>query len=89
MARPLRVEFAGAIYHITSRGNGRQPIFLDRPDWAGFLDILSSAIARFGWICHGYCLMENHYHLVMETPRGNLSRGMRQFIELIGIMGII
>jgi putative transposase len=77
MARPLRVEFAGAIYHITSRGNGRQPIFLDRPDWAGFLDILSSAIARFGWICHGYCLMENHYHLVMETPRGNLSRGMR------------
>jgi REP element-mobilizing transposase RayT len=75
MARPLRVEFAGAIYHITSRGNGRQPIFLDRPDWDGFLDILSSVIARFGWICHGYCLMANH-HLVMETPRGNLCRNL-------------
>jgi putative transposase len=52
MARPLRVEFAGAIYHITSRGNGRQSIFLDRPDGDGFLDILSSVIARFDWICH-------------------------------------
>jgi REP element-mobilizing transposase RayT len=89
MARPLRVEFAGAIYHITSRGNGRQPIFLDRPDWDGFVDILSSVIARFGWICHGYCVMKNHYPLVMETPRGNLARGMRQFIELVEIMGII
>lgn len=78
MARPLRIEFAGAVYHITSRGNARQSIFLDRSDWDGFLDILSSVIARFDWVCHTYCLMENHYHLVMETPRGNLSRGMRQ-----------
>jgi putative transposase len=78
MARPLRIEFAGAVYHVTSRGNARQPIFLDRADWEGFLDILSSVIARFSWVCHAYCLMENHYHLVMETPRGNLSRGMRQ-----------
>ena len=69
MARPLRIEFAGALYHITSRGNGRQAIFLDRTDWDGFLDILSSAIARFEWVCHAYCLMENHYHLIMETPR--------------------
>ena len=78
MARPLRIEFAGALYHITSRGNGRQAIFLDRTDWDGFLDILSSVIARFEWVCHAYCLMENHYHLIMETPRGNLCRGMRQ-----------
>ena len=78
MARPLRIEFAGAVYHITSRGNARQPIFLDRPDWYGFLDILSSIIGRYEWLCHAYCLMENHYHLIMETPRGNLSRGMRQ-----------
>jgi putative transposase len=78
MARPLRIEFAGAVYHITSRGNARQSIFLDRPDWEGFLDILSSVIARFDWVCHAYCLMENHYHLVMEMRRGNPSRGMRQ-----------
>ena len=69
MARPLRIEFAGAVYHITSRGNARQPIFLDGPDWDGFLDILSSVVARFDWVCHAYGLMENHYHLVMETPR--------------------
>jgi REP-associated tyrosine transposase len=78
MARPLRIEFAGALYHITSRGNARGPIFLDRSDWDGFLDILSSVIARFEWVCHAYCLMENHYHLIVETARGNLSRGMRQ-----------
>jgi putative transposase len=72
MARPLRIEFAGAVYHVTIRGNAKQAIFLDRPDWDGFLDILSSVIAKFGWVCHAYCLMENH--LVMETPRENLSR---------------
>ncbi len=76
MARLLRFEFGGAVYHITSRGNARQPIFLDRVDWGGFLEILSSVIARFDWVCHAYCLMESHYHLVMETPGGNLSRGM-------------
>jgi putative transposase len=78
MSRPLRIEFVGAVYHITSRGNARQSIFPDRSDWDGFLDILSSVIAKFDWVCHAYCLMENHYHLVIETPRGNLSRGMRQ-----------
>jgi len=83
MPRPLRIEFAGAVYHITSRGNARQPIFLNRPDCYGFSDILSSVIAGYDCVCHAYCLTENHYHLVMKTARGNLSRGMRQFIELI------
>jgi putative transposase len=78
MARPLRIESAGTVYHITRRGNARQSIFLDYFDWDGFMDILSSVIARFDWVCHAYCLMENHYHWVIETPRRNLSRGMKQ-----------
>jgi putative transposase len=65
MARPLRIEFFGVVYHITSRGSARQSIFLDSSDWDGFMDILSSVIARFDWVCHAYCLMENHYHLVI------------------------
>lgn len=78
MARPLRIEFPGAIYHITSRGNAYQPIFMDDRDRKKFLEILSSAVERFTWVCHAYCLMGNHYHLVIETPEGNLSKGMRQ-----------
>jgi hypothetical protein len=70
MARPLRIEFDGVVYHITSRGKVRPPIYLDRSDWHSFLNILSSVIARFDWVCHAYRLMENH--LVMETPRRNL-----------------
>ncbi len=78
MARPLRIEYPGAVYHVTSRGNARQPVFADTPDRHAFLDTLSDAVARFGWLCHAYCLMGNHYHLVVETPQGDLSRGMRQ-----------
>lgn len=78
MSRPLRIEFAGAIYHITSRGNAGQIIFRNDEDRKSFLRILGSVIDRFGWICHAYCLMTNHYHLLIETPGGNLSRGMRQ-----------
>lgn len=78
MARPLRIEFPGAVYHVTSRGNARQPIFTDDEDKAGFLDILSMVVERFHWLCHAYCLMENHYHLLIETPNGNLSKGMRE-----------
>lgn len=78
MARPLRLEFPGALYHITSRGNARADIYLDDDDRWLFLDVLAEVIGRFGWVCHAYCLMGNHYHLLIETPDANLSLGMRQ-----------
>jgi putative transposase len=78
MSRPLRIEYPGAVYHITSRGDARRPIFRDDKDRLMFLDVLASIVCRFNWLCHAYCLMNNHYHLVIETPEGNLSRGMRQ-----------
>jgi len=78
MARPLRLEFPDAVYHVTSRGNARQAIFLDQDDRESFLGVLSSVVARFNWLCHAYCIMENHYHLLVETREGNLSWGMRQ-----------
>jgi REP element-mobilizing transposase RayT len=78
MARPLRIEFEGAVYHITSRGNAKQDIFLTRTDRIAFLQLFGEIVDRFKWICHSYCLMGNHYHLLLETPRANLSRGMRQ-----------
>lgn len=78
MARPLRIEFSGALYHVTSRGDRREDIFEDDEDRATFLNILAEVVDRFNWICHAYCLMSNHYHLVIETPDGNLSKGMRQ-----------
>jgi REP element-mobilizing transposase RayT len=77
MARPLRIQFEGALYHVTSRGNAGSPIFLSDDDRLLFLKVLEEAIGRFGWICHAYCLMPNHYHLLVETPQANLSRGMR------------
>ena len=76
MARPLRLEFEGAVYHVTSRGNARESIFLNNGDRMRFLEILADVVDRFGWICHAYCLMTNHYHLLVETPDANLSRGM-------------
>lgn len=78
MARPLRIEFPGALYHVTSRGNAQAPIFLSDLDRRSFLDQLSHVIDRDHWLCHAFCLMDNHYHLLIETPDGNLSRGMRQ-----------
>lgn len=78
MARPLRIEYPGGLYHVTSRGNARQPIFKDDEDRGRFLGILALVNRRYHWICHAYCLMNNHYHLVIETPEGNLARGMRQ-----------
>ncbi|MBC7220921.1 transposase [Candidatus Bipolaricaulota bacterium] len=78
MARPLRIEYPGALYHVTSRGNARQEVFRDDVDRRRFLEVLSQVIERFGWLCHAYCLMPNHYHLLIETPQPNLSRGMRQ-----------
>lgn len=78
MARPLRLEFPEAVYHVTSRGNARQNIFADDADRHRFLSILAKTIHRYNWICHAYCLMDNHYHLLLETPDPNLSAGMRQ-----------
>lgn len=78
MARPLRLEFPEAVYHVTSRGNARQGIFLGDSDRERFLSILSSTVHRYNWSCHAYCLMDNHYHLLLETHDPNLSSGMRQ-----------
>lgn len=78
MARPLRLEFAGALYHITARGDRREPIYDDDTDRTAFVNLLGDVCRQYNWICHAYCLMGNHYHLLVETPEGNLSSGMRQ-----------
>jgi len=78
MARSLRVEYPGAIHHVTSRGNARADIYLGDADRNLFLETLGGVIDRFGWMCHAWRLMSNHYHLVIETPKPNLSLGMRQ-----------
>jgi putative transposase len=78
MSRPLRLSFPGAIYHITSRGNAREAIYLDDADRQQFLSLLAACVERFHWIFHAYCLMDNHYHLLIETPNANLQEGMRQ-----------
>ncbi len=77
MARPLRIEFAGAVYHVTARGNARKPVVRDDGDRRQLLVLLHQTTTRFQWRCYAYCLMRNHYHLLIETPEGNLSRGMR------------
>ncbi len=79
MARPLRIEFPGAIYHVTSRGNAQNSIFLDDIDRKNCLSALALTLRRFNVICHAYCLMTNHFHLLIETPDANLSTAMRQF----------
>ena len=78
MARPLRIEYPGALYHVTARGNAREDIFWDEGDRETFLEVYAQVSRRVNWMCHAYCLMANHYHLVIETPEGNLSKGMRQ-----------
>jgi len=78
MSRPLRIEFAGALYHVTSRGDGREAIFLDEQDRSLFLGVMAEVVQDCNWAIHAYCLMDNHYHLLVETPDGNLSKGMRQ-----------
>jgi putative transposase len=78
MARPLRIEYPGAVYHLTARGNRQEDIFVCDEDRQNFLQILGKTVFRYNWICHAYCLMNNHYHLLIETPDANLSLGMRQ-----------
>ena len=78
MARPLRLELAGGLYHVTSRGDRREDIYLSDEDRLMWLDTLAEVCARFRWKCYAYCQMSNHYHLLIETPEANLSKGMRQ-----------
>lgn len=80
MPRKLRVEYEGAIYHLMNRGDRREPIFLGDPDRQSFLDTLAEACRKTSWQVHAYCLMGNHFHLVIETPRANLIAGMRWFL---------
>jgi len=77
MARALRIQYPGACYHVTSRGNERKDIYKSQRDRGKILSYLESAGGRYGAVIHGYCLMSNHYHLLLETPEGNLSQIMR------------
>jgi len=77
MSRPLRLEFPGALYHVTSRGDRREPIYDDNEDRLLFYEVLKEVYKRYRWRIHAYCLMDNHYHLLIETPDSNLSMGMR------------
>ncbi|XOV72394.1 MAG: transposase [Verrucomicrobiota bacterium] len=77
MARKLRVEYEGAIYHILSRGNGKQDIYRDAKDRKLFLKALGETCEKTGWRVHAYCLMSNHFHLCLETPQANLVAGMK------------
>ncbi|SFJ04736.1 transposase [Nitrosomonas sp. Nm34] len=78
MARPLRIEAPGGLYHVTSRGDRREEIYLDDSDRAYWLVLFGQVCKRFNWICYAYCLMDNHYHIVVQTVEPNLSKGMRQ-----------
>ena len=80
MPRKLRVEYEGAIFHVLNRGDRREPIFVDDPDRACFLETLGEACGKTQWQVHAFCLMGNHFHLVVETPRANLVAGMRWFL---------
>ena len=77
MSRPLRLEFPGALYHVTSRGDRREAIYDDDEDRLLFYEVLKEVYTRYRWRIHAYCLMDNHYHLLVETPDSNLSMGMR------------
>ncbi len=77
MARKLRVEYPGAVYHVMNRGNRREAIFREDRDRVLFLETLAEACRKTGWEIHALCLMPNHFHLVLETPNGNLVAGMK------------
>jgi putative transposase len=78
MARPLRLALAGALYHVTSRGDRREAIYFDDDDRERWLELFAQVCKRYNWVCHAWCQMSNHYHIVIETVEGNLSQGMRQ-----------
>jgi REP element-mobilizing transposase RayT len=81
MPRQLRIEYPGAIYHVLSRGDRREPIFLDDGDCHDFIKTLGEACRKTGFEIHAFCLMKNHFHLVVETPQGNLVGGMRWLLS--------
>jgi putative transposase len=81
MARPLRTEFPGAIYHVMSRGNARQVVFRDDLDYQRIVDGLAQTVERFGWEFVSVVLMPNHWHLFLRTPRPNLSRGTQYLVS--------
>jgi putative transposase len=81
MARPLRIEFSGAIYHVMSRGNARQAIFDDAGDYERLRDGLEQTVGRYGWEVLAFAFMPNHMHLFMRTPKPNLSRGMQYLLS--------
>jgi len=78
MSRPLRLELAGGFYHVTSRGDGREDIYLSVADRQAWLEVFGQVCKRFNWVCRAWCQVTNHYHLLIETPEANLSQGMRQ-----------
>jgi len=78
MPRPPRLQTPGATYHVTTRGNRRQEIFIDTRDRVRFLQLVQEVVALLGWDCHAYCLMTNHYHLLVQTPDADISRGMHR-----------
>ncbi len=81
MPRTMRVQYPGAIYHIMNRGDRRENIFVDDVDRQDFLKTLAEACQKTSWQMHAYCLMKNHFHLVVETPNANLVEGMRWFLS--------
>src|ERR1700728_4696784 len=82
MARPLRIEYEGAIYHVMNRGNRREMIVGDETDRETFVRTLEETCAKTGWEVHAWCLMGNHFHLVVETPMGNLVKGMKWLLGI-------
>ncbi len=78
MSRPLRIELSGGLYHVTSRGDRREDIYFSDADREAWLALLGQVCERFNWCCHAYCQMTNHYHVVVETPEGNLAQGERR-----------
>jgi hypothetical protein len=79
MARPLKIEFPGAIYHVTARGSAREAIVRDDADRDLFLDTLGEVVTRFGWLCHAHCLMNNHYNQFSKTR----SVAQRRYAEFV------
>ncbi|HUX89570.1 MAG TPA: transposase [Gallionellaceae bacterium] len=77
MARPLRFELSGGVYHVTSRGDGREDIYVSEADREIWLEVFGEVCERFNWVCHAWCQMTNHYHILIETPEANLVKGMR------------
>ena len=83
MPRKLRVEYEGALYHVMNRGDRREPIFKDDTDRQRFVETLAECCAKTDWQVHALCLMPNHFHLVVETPKANLVAGMKWFLGQI------